>query len=160
MLEAVELARQIHRFDLWAWVVMPEHVHLLIWPRKGEDGPVARVGPILTAMKQSVSKRAVRWVKANAPEFLPKMLDISPDGKRVARFWQRGGDYDRNMYSPEKIWDVIRYIHNNLVERQLCENRLDWQWSSAIEFARPSEGLLSLNRESLPDEPWIDRSLR
>jgi len=31
LIEAIVAARQKHGFDLWAWVVMPKHVHLLIW---------------------------------------------------------------------------------------------------------------------------------
>jgi REP element-mobilizing transposase RayT len=32
MVDAIQRARETHRFHLWAWVIMPEHVHLLICP--------------------------------------------------------------------------------------------------------------------------------
>jgi hypothetical protein len=32
MLEAIASARATHGFHLWAYVLMPEHLHLLIWP--------------------------------------------------------------------------------------------------------------------------------
>src|SRR5688500_19034631 len=31
-IEALESARKIHRFQLWAYVIMPEHAHVLIFP--------------------------------------------------------------------------------------------------------------------------------
>src|SRR5687768_13475534 len=51
---AIALARQGHAFDLWAWVIMPEHVHLLLFPRNRQY----KISAILTTLKQSVSKRA------------------------------------------------------------------------------------------------------
>ncbi|NIA21881.1 MAG: hypothetical protein GWP05_07965 [Anaerolineaceae bacterium] len=40
-------------FDLWAWVIMPEHVHVLVLPRPG-----ITVSRILSGIKQPVSKRS------------------------------------------------------------------------------------------------------
>jgi hypothetical protein len=45
------------------------------------------------AIKSSVSKRALLWVRSNAPEFLRSMADIQPNGDCHYRFWQRGGGW-------------------------------------------------------------------
>jgi putative transposase len=55
--EAVNRARTIHGFHVWAYVMMPEHVHLLIWP----GAEVYSISAILLSIKQSVARRAVRW---------------------------------------------------------------------------------------------------
>src|SRR5437879_574136 len=55
--EALEEARRKESFDLWAWVIMPEHVHLLIWPRKA----VYRMKDILTALKRPVGTKAITY---------------------------------------------------------------------------------------------------
>jgi REP element-mobilizing transposase RayT len=34
-LEALDQARRRRNFYLWAYVIMPEHVHILLWPRDG-----------------------------------------------------------------------------------------------------------------------------
>src|SRR5947207_2344717 len=53
--EAVEKARIEHEFDLWAWVIMPEHVHMLLWPRQ----PVYRMDRILASIKKPVGSKAI-----------------------------------------------------------------------------------------------------
>ncbi|MFT5424586.1 MAG: putative transposase [Phycisphaerales bacterium] len=125
---------------------MPNHVHLLIWPRE-------EVPPILKSIKLSVSKRAVTWTKANAPEFLPQMLDLQPNGKQSNRFWQRGGGYGRNLWEPEKIWKAIDYIHMNPVKAGLCDGPYDWAWSSAKFFTPERSGPLKIDLETIPGRP-------
>ncbi len=66
MCDAMTAACEKHAFVLVAWVLMPEHVHLLVVPRSAGQ----QVGPLLTSMKQSVSRRAVAWVKESTPQFL------------------------------------------------------------------------------------------
>lgn len=156
LVEAIALAQETHKFHLWAWVAMPEHVHLLIWPGPKDD-EAAQVGAILTTVKQSVSKRGIAWVKRYPPGYLTKMADRSPNGKVVIRFWQRGGGYDRNLFSADEIWEKIRYIHLNPVRRGLCAAPSDWAWSSAREFLQPGTGPLRIDRASIPSEAWDNR---
>jgi putative transposase len=144
--EALDRARQKHAFDLWAYVIMPEHVHLLIWPRE----PLYSVSRILTSIKLPVSIKAVSYVRTSAPTFLSRMRDRQPNGVVHYRFWQRGGGYDRNLFEPKTIWAEIDYIHANPVRRGLCESPSDWVWSSAREQESPGTGLLRLDLTSFP----------
>lgn len=146
MADAIELARRKHDFDLWAYVFMPEHVHLLIVPNRAEYD----VSAILSTMKQSISKRAILWVKDNAPGFLPRMTERRPGGRSTLRFWQAGGGYDRNLWSPRYIWETIEYIHDNPVRRGLCDVPVDWEWSSAAAYAGKRDGPLVIDMGSLP----------
>jgi len=102
LIEAIQAAKPKHPFDLWAWVIMPSHVHLLLKPAEG-----VRVGNILKAVKEPVSKRASSWVKCNAPQFVARMHDAQPSGRRCLRFWQPGGGYDRNIVSAEEAWSSV-----------------------------------------------------
>jgi putative transposase len=109
LVEGIERAREKHQFDLWAWVIMPEHAHLLVCPRKREYS----ISSILTTIKQSVAKRSLVYVRQHAPAFLSKMEDRQPNGNVSYRFWQRGGGYDRNLIEPRTIWAEIEYLHAN-----------------------------------------------
>jgi hypothetical protein len=53
-------------------------------------------------MKQSVAQRAIRYVRAKAPYFIPRMTELQPNGEQSLRFWQRGGGYDYYRWSPEQ----------------------------------------------------------
>ena len=143
---AIDRAREQHRFHLWAYVLMPEHVHLLIWPTMSDYS----IPGILKSIKQSASRSAINYVHKNTPYFLNQMEDRQPNGTITHRFWQRGGGYDRNLTEPATIWSTIEYIHANPVRRDLCERPDDWFWSSSREWQLPGTGPLRLDSDSLP----------
>jgi putative transposase len=148
MIDAISLARDKHHFDLWAWAIMPEHVHLLICPRQTDYD----ISAVLSTVKQSVSKRAVLFVKNEAPQFARWMADRRPDGGQSLRFWQRRGGYDHNLWTPKRVWEKISYIHCNPVRRGLVSRPEDWKWSSHCDYAgtREPEWPLPIDRGSLP----------
>lgn len=141
-LESLADARDRLRFQLWAYVVMPEHVHLLVLP---PDGMPLR--SILHAIKRPVAGRIINWVEKNAPSFLPKMT--CGTGRR--HFWQAGGGYDRNLWTSQEIHEKVRYIHLNPVRRKLVECAGDWRWSSYQSWMSGCDLLVPLDRETLPD---------
>ena len=144
-LDSLDRARTRHPFDLWAYVIMPEHVHLLIWPHEG-----TRISPILKSLKLPVAQRAIRWLTKQAPQFLDRLRDVQPNGDFAYRFWQRGGGYDRNMRSVRDVHEKLDYIHGNPVRRKLVAMPEDWQWSSARAWATGGDEPLRIDRESFP----------
>jgi putative transposase len=144
--KTIERARLKHDFQVWAYVIMPEHAHLLVWPTELKYD----ISDILNSIKQSVAKRALLHVRRDAPAFLGRMQDCQPNGETHYRFWQRGGGYDRNIVEPEAALQQIEYIHNNPVRRVLCTKPEDWLWSSAADYAGVRTGPLKIDRESLP----------
>lgn len=131
---------------------MPSHVHLLLFPtppRLGGSG----IAPILRTIKQSSSKRALVWLEEHASDRMAAFRDESPTGKVVHRLWQRGGGYDRNMFTDRAIWSEIDYIHQNPVQEGLCQRADDWEWSSARQFATGEPGPITLDLSKLPGRP-------
>jgi putative transposase len=128
--QALDEARTEYGFQLWAYVVMPEHVHILVYPG---DVP-ERMSAFLQALKEPVARKAIRHLKDNAPEWLARVT--VREGRRLRhRFWQPGGGYDRNITSTEALRAVIDYIHANPVRRGLVARAEDWEWSSARWYA-------------------------
>ena len=132
-------------FELWAWVFMPEHVHLLLRPR----GQIL-LRDILSAIKVPVAKRAAAWVRREAPQFMPRMLDAQPNGKSCLRFWQRGGGYDRNIITARELREKIGYIHRNPVRRGLVATPGDWLWSSYAAWEKETDVPLVIDRATVP----------
>jgi putative transposase len=149
LVDALERARSMHRFHLWAYVIMPEHVHLLLWPNRSESTLAAT----LTSIKVPVTRRAESHARLHAPHLLTSMQDHQPNGKLFLRFWQRGGGYDRHLVKPETIHNTIEYIHRNPVRRELVEQAEDWRWSSAAFYAGREDVPLRPDVESIPDAP-------
>ena len=112
--EQIMNSRQHLGFLLHAWVIMPDHVHLLLTPPL----PDVDVPRILSAIK----RRSATLILADMRQ---KGIAIPP------RFWQPGGGYDRNILGGPEFNEKIRYIHENPVRRGLVEHPEDWAWSSA-----------------------------
>ncbi len=140
LIEALQGARQKHGFDLWGWVIMPEHVHLLLWPKPGY-----RTQTILADIKRPVGQQAIRWLEVNRPDFLER-LTVRNRNRSYHRFWQAGPGQDRNIYDPNAAHQVLEYIHNNPVRRSLVELPEQWQWSSAQDWAGGKDVLLKVDR--------------
>ena len=102
--QELEKVRKRYGFVVAGYVVMPEHVHLLVNEPQGVPLSVA-----LQMLKQLVSRRLQR-----------------PDD---LRFWQRRY-YDFNVWNHEKTVEKLKYMHRNPVHRGLVAKPEDWAWSS------------------------------
>lgn len=131
LVEAIEAARQTMRFGLWAYVIMPEHVHILLHPRDRSY----QISRVLWQIKHPVGQRAIRYLQDHAADWLKHLTIVGADGTRERRFWQVGGGYDRNITEDTTVRGVIDYIHLNPVRRGLVERPEDWEWSSARWYA-------------------------
>lgn len=76
VIDAIDAARAKHHFEVWAFVVMPEHVHVLLCPRR----PHYSISGILASIKLPVTRRTARYVRESAPGFLERMSDVQPGG--------------------------------------------------------------------------------
>jgi putative transposase len=120
---------------LVGYVVMPEHVHLLVSePSKGNLPQFVQV------LKQRVS-RATRSRKRSVPGQLS--LNFPHAAGDLRRFWQRRY-YDFNVYSAEKLREKLDYIHANPIQRKLVTHPSNWPWSS-WPFYACGEGILKID---------------
>jgi putative transposase len=111
----------LKRMSVLAWVVMPEHVHLVLFPE-----PAEALSAFLATLKRCFSTEVfARWRELDAG-ILPKLRDRSGD----THFWQLGGGYDRNVVGDELL-EKVRYCHRNPIARGLVARSVDWRWSSA-----------------------------
>ena len=129
-IDALIEARNEFAIDLWAYVIMPEHVHLLVYPRD----ETVKIGRVAGCIKESVARPAIQYLQENAPQWIPRIT--VHEGKRIRRrFWQPGGGYDRNVVELSTVEKMIDYIHLNPVRRGLVDRPEDWPWSSARWYA-------------------------
>lgn len=141
VVEAIEKSRAKLDSNLWAYVIMPEHVHLLIHPRR----ETYSMRPILAALKRPVSGRAKRHLlETNNADWLAR-LTVAKGRKTVFRFWLPGGGYDENLCSDRPVHEVIEYIHANPVRRGLVDSPIDWCWSSARFWEGDGSGPLKMD---------------
>ena len=114
-------------FRLAGYVVMPEHVHLVL-----DEPPGAKPARIIQILKQRVSRKL-----RESGEIVPQDL------MEKKRFWQRRY-FDFNLYSEEKLREKLDYMHLNPVKRGLVLHPREWQWSSWSWYER-REGILAMD---------------
>jgi REP element-mobilizing transposase RayT len=106
MVEGSLLFRHRVQYDLRAWVIMPNHVHLLFLVQE------VPMWQLVAAWKGYSAKQA------------NKILG------RKGRFWQEGY-WDTYMRDAEHELKTRRYIENNPTKAKLLESLKEWPWSSA-----------------------------
>jgi putative transposase len=124
--EAIERALQRHAFRLAAFVLMPEHVHLLVYPTSA----TVNMDELLYAIKRPFSYRIKQLLSRSGSPLLDRLTVQERPGKTVFRFWQEGPGYDRNLSTEQIVLNVVDYIHANPVRRGLVAQARDWKWSS------------------------------
>ena len=112
---------------IWAYVIMPEHVHLVIRPRQARY----KMGRILACLKRSVSDSARDYLRDERNVRWLRRLTVEYPSRRVFRFWQPGGGYDHNIFREKTVQSIVEYVHANPVRRGLVDHPAQWEWSSA-----------------------------
>ncbi|MCB2199769.1 transposase [bacterium] len=125
--------RKISGLKLWAFVIMPNHVHLLILPPADQA-----LKPVINRIKQQVAFKAIQEFRLHRPGMIERLTEAKSGGNRT-RFWQVGGGHDRILKGPEALYNMITYIHHNPVRANLVMEATDFRWSSALfwELGKP-----------------------
>lgn len=144
LVNSINSARRKHEFDLWAYVFMPNHVHLIVCPRAEQYS----ISSILWSIKQPVARRAIRYLRINHPSSL--RLLATGQASNPYQFWQKGGGYDRNIVSVQILIEAVHYIHNNPVRKGLVETPDQWHYSSAADWDGTTSGPIPIDRDTFP----------
>ena len=99
--------RQLGLYQLRAWALLVNHVHILIHPR-------ARLSRITKAIKNFSARQANAIL-----------------GRTGQPFWQ-DESFDHWIRGPEELEKIVRYIEENPVTAGLVKRVDGWRWSSAF----------------------------
>ena len=128
----LERARKWYGFYVAGYVVMPEHVHLLI-----TEPERAKLSLALQMLKQNVARQL-----------------HEPEG---GSFWQ-ARYYDFNVWTEAKRIEKLRYIHRNPVVRGLVASPEMWAWSSFQHYASGAEGVVEIESPADGEEERTART--
>ena len=117
---ALERVRLSFELCVYGYVVMPEHVHLLLSEPRQQT-----LADAIKSLKQGVSRRLIG---------------------EAEHFWQKRY-YDFNVRNEPQFVEKLRYIHQNPVKRGLCGGAEDWEWSSFRRYATGCAGRVEIECE-------------
>jgi|CZKD01.1.fsa_nt_gi putative transposase len=133
LLTVLEKMRGRYRFAVIGYVVMPEHVHLLV-----SEPQVANPSTVVQAVKLGLARRVLERIPSETPHHI----------------WQ-SRFYDFNLWSQRKEIEKLKYMHRNPVVRGLVEKPEEWGWSSYRSYAYGEPGLVRVN-----DWSWWEEKIR
>jgi putative transposase len=123
LLKILNSVREKYQFSLVGYVIMPEHVHLLISePKIGSPGTVMQVFKQRASRELRVKVR--RRTSVNQMRLWQGVAEETPKS-----FWQRRF-YDFNVWTRKKRIEKLNYMHMNPVKRGLAMAPQLWLWSS------------------------------
>lgn len=127
LVTVLEEMRTRYRFVVVGYVVMPEHMHLLM-----SESEKANPSTVIQAIKLSfVRKLAKDGCPISRAGYAREVGTLTSQSKH---FWMKRF-YDFNVWSESKISEKIHYMHQNPVTRGLVERPEDWKWSSFRAYA-------------------------
>ena len=146
-LQILERVRRRYRLVVLAYVVMPEHVHLLV-----SEPQRATLSTAIQALKLGVVRSlrvsndenltsVMPWSRKNSETWGTPSPGVS---KKSNSFWM-ARFYDFNVWTEKKRIEKLRYIHRNPVVRGLVAAPEQWHWSSFRWYSSGEVGPVRIN---------------
>ena len=132
-LRVLESTRQRCGWVVVGYVVMPEHVHLLV-----SEPESSSLATAIQLLKQTSSRQARKPCHPGQQEL------FAPQETRCP-FWQKRY-YDFNLRIAKKRIEKLKYMHRNPVKRGLCAAPEEWKWSSYRTYAFEERGMVLINQ--------------
>jgi putative transposase len=145
LIDSLNFYHYKHDFKLLGYVIMPDHIHLLIWPF-GES----TISDIMRGYKEFTAKRIVRQAEAeNTEEWIAAFRQAGRDtGRSNNKVWQ-DSYWDTNIYTERFLRQKLNYIHHNPIRAGLVDRPEDYVYSSYRNYTLEEEWLIEI------DKDWI-----
>ena len=140
-LAVLEQVRRRYRFVVAGYVVMPEHIHLLI-----SEPQVKTPSAVMQALKLGFARRVIAETQRLGAGHDPTSRKAREAGHpHVAQhIWQKRF-YDFNVWTERKRVEKLRYMHRNPVKRGLVATPELWRWSSFRAYSLGEAGPVKVN---------------
>ena len=144
-LHILEETRDRYGFAVFGYVVMPEHVHLLLSEPEETNHSV-----VVQVLKQRFARELLERLREN---------DNRPNGSMWSTVLEQGHVWQRRFYdlvvwNPRKRAEKLRYMHENPVRRGLVALLEEWRWSSYRAYAYEEHGPVLVNEQQPVRLKW------
>jgi putative transposase len=134
-LSILEQVRTRYRFVVIGYVVMPEHIRLLI-----TEPEISNPSKVMQVLKQ----RTARALLPKRKRKNPRQGSLFADASQPRAFWQ-ARFYDFNVWTTKKRVEKLRYMHRNPLKRGLVDSPEQWRWSSYRFYLLGETGAVQVN---------------
>jgi REP element-mobilizing transposase RayT len=143
LFDSLNYYRHKQEFRLLGYVIMPDHMHLIIWP-SGQ----ATVSEIMRDYKKFTSRRIIR--QAEVEQIQGWTMAFEQAGQETGRsrhkVWQ-DSYWDVNIYNERFLRQKLNYVHRNPVRAGLAETPEEYVYSSYRNYVNGEDWLIEIDRE-------------
>lgn len=140
--DSLHYYRHQYDFKLLGYVIMPDHVHLMLWPQSE-----AALCDFMRDFKTFTSKRIIR--QANVEQKQDWIIHFRQSGQETGRsenkVWQ-DSYWDINLFSVKFLRQKLNYIHRNPLRSKLVDNPEEYPYSSFRNYAFDEEWFIEIDR--------------
>ncbi len=132
VIDALHRLRDHHDICLISYVIMPDHIHLIIYPHKRRNDEPIPISIIIKTLKQYVGyygKNKLREMQARHGTLWSPAINEWMAHQRGQSVWMKRA-YDFNITRHKALLEKIDYCHKNPVTADLVTTAEDWPWSS------------------------------
>jgi putative transposase len=150
--ESLNFMRQQGWFMLYAFVIMPNHIHLIV-----KFLPPRTLVSVMRDFKKFTAKQIVRQCQLDSRQELLTIIEmaVGANEKSKHKVWEDGYDA-REIFSPGFLEQKLDYIHHNPCQPQwrLVDKEEDYRWSSARFYSEERQAVIEVDdlREFLASE--------
>ncbi len=142
LLDSLNFYRYQHEFKLLGYVIMPDHLHLIVWPYGKST-----VSDFMRDYKTFTSKRIIRQAQV---EKIANWISVFEQagletGRSDNKVWQ-DSFWDENVYTERFLRQKLNYIHRNPLRSGLVERSGDYPYSSYRNYELDEEWLIEIDR--------------
>lgn len=137
IIDNLNFYRDKYQFKLFGYVIMPEHIHLIILP--GDKGNISQ---IMRDFKKYTSIKIIEELKRQGKQNILKVFEdgVNSLPNRKYKVWEEEF-FDRNVFTKNYFLQKLHYIHKNPIVRGLVKRRGDYKYSSYINYYGSESGL-------------------
>ena len=141
--DSLNFYRYEQEFKLLGYVIMPDHIHLIIWPFGKTNVP-----DIMRDYKKFTSTRIIRQATVeNIKEWINAFQQAGQEtGRSANKVWQ-DSYWDVNIYTERFLRQKLNYIHRNPIRSGLVEKPEDYPYSSYRNYVFGEEWLIEVDQE-------------
>ena len=144
LVESLDFCRKNKGMEIYAWCIMPSHIHLVF--RAKENNP----GDLLRDLKTFTSKKIQKMISENPQEsrkdwmlWMMQRAGSKNSNVKDRQFWQQHNK-PIELWSPAVIDQKVEYVHMNPVEAGFMMEPHYWKYSSAIDY-NGGKGVLEID---------------
>jgi len=148
VIDGFKLLQSQFRVCMIAYVVMPDHLHFMVYPHAPDDDTPIPISTLLHRLKMHLAmagKARLReiWREHGRLWCEPLNRWARHEFPKQIIFNTRGHDF--NITRRDKLIEKIDYCHKNPIARGLVDRAADWRWSSLRFYEHDDRSLLAMD---------------